>query len=58
MTYKMWLAMYKEAMDILDAINNDCPHIADDSAECYKCKLIEKCKFVRRTCSLQPNKFK
>lgn len=52
MTYKMWLAKHKEAMDILDAINNDCPHIADDSAECYKCK------FVRRTCSLQPNKFK
>lgn len=54
MTYKLWNSTYKEAMKLLHIINNNCPYINDDSVSCDNCKILNKCKFVIRTCDAQP----
>ena len=40
MTYKLWNTTYKEAMNLLHLINNNCPYINDDSVSCDNCKIL------------------
>lgn len=54
MTYKIWIRVYKEAMNLLHIIKNNCPCRTDDSVSCDNCKIIDKCRFVIRTCYAQP----
>lgn len=54
MTYERWLAVYKEAMDLLSVIVNTCPFIKDDSVSCYCCKIQNECKYLIAIRSLQP----
>lgn len=54
MRCERWLAVYKEAMDLLAIIDNTCPFIADDSVSCDCCKIQNECKYVIAIRSLQP----
>lgn len=54
MAYDRWIAIYRDAMQLLEIIDNVCPFIDDNSVGCDNCKILNKCKFVIRTCDAQP----
>nr|DAP41931.1 MAG TPA: hypothetical protein [Caudoviricetes sp.] len=53
MTYERWIALYREAMDLLTIIDNECPFINDESVGCDCCKIQNECKDVIAMRSLQ-----
>lgn len=54
MTYERWIKLYKEAMELLSIIDNNCPFTKDDSVGCDICKIQNECKYVIAIRALQP----